>query len=111
MSSSGKKNNGVVDIEQKDSLKQLEKLLAKDARSSGGESNRFLSRLVLTGIMIRLAVFVVLVVILYLVGIIDDLRLVVVGAVIFGGMEGFRLWKLLEYRRSNQPEKSRKKGG
>lgn len=109
------KMNNNTDKPQKDSLQQLETLLAKDAKASGAESNGFLSKLVLTGIIVRLSVFVVLVVGLYLVGVIDDLRFVAVAAAVFGGLEGVRLWKLMEYHRTKnkqvepEPRKKRRK--
>jgi len=93
---------------QQDTLKQLEDLLAKDARSSSTAVGGFIPRLFLTGLLIRITVFTLLIVILWLIGIYDEAWMFSVSYAVFAALEGVRLYTFLKDQRKNQGKHRRK---
>lgn len=78
----------------KDSLKELEELLANDVMSVDDDEDRVIPRSELTRIIMRASVFLILAVILFFAGMIDDIRVLLVALAILGLVEGFNLWRI-----------------
>lgn len=79
----------------KDSLKELEELLASDVMSVDDDDDRLIPRSELTRIIMRAAVFFILAVILFFAGMIDDIGILLVALAILGLVEGFNLWRII----------------
>jgi hypothetical protein len=82
-----------------DTLKQLEKLLADDAKNIGDSDNEYsLSKRDLTGIVIRVSISLVLILILYFSGIFERPIYVSLAILFIVGIEFIRYIKGRKYR-------------
>lgn len=89
--------------EQKDSLKELEKLLEKDVMAAEEDEKRLIPKRDLIGIIIRLSAFIFLALILYFTGVFDRFVIVLFAIVILILIEGINVSKIIKSRKKNIP--------
>lgn len=82
-----------IENSDKDSLKELEELLANDVMSVDDDDDRLIPRRELPRIIMRISVFFILAVILFFAGLIDDIGILFVALAILGLVEGFNIWR------------------
>jgi hypothetical protein len=78
----------------KDSLKELEELLENDVMSVDDDDDRLIPKRELPRIIMRISVFFILALILFLAGFIDDIGILLVAMAILGLVEGFNIWRM-----------------
>ncbi len=90
------------ELNEKDSLKELEKLLESDVLKADDE-DRLISQKEWTSIIIRFSVFLIFVLILYFTGIIDNVLIVLVATGILIVVEGINILKMVKSKK-NKPQ-------
>jgi hypothetical protein len=90
------------ELNKKDSLKELEKLLESDVLKADDE-DRLISQKEWTSIIIRLSVFLIFVLTLYFTGILDNLLIVLVATGILIVVEGINVLKMVKSKK-NKPQ-------
>ncbi|MCP5107387.1 MAG: hypothetical protein GY950_28630 [bacterium] len=88
---------------KKDSLKELEELLASDVMNAGDDENHLIPKRDKTGIIIRLSVFIIFALVFLVTGIIDNAVVFLTAAAIFIVIEGINVIKIIKAAKKKTP--------